>query len=138
MSHAGDVILIAIARGREIGADVERLQDDFPFLDVARSFFASSEYDLLSSAPADARTTLFFALWTRKEACIKAAGSGLNLPLDRIDLSGEGIARDCQEAAVDGVRYSIAGLTPAPGYVGAVAAPGLLKLTIYTYKSMGL
>jgi 4'-phosphopantetheinyl transferase len=138
MSHAGNVVLIAVARGREVGVDVEKLRNDFPFMDVARSFFAGREYDLLRSCPADARPTLFFTLWTRKEACIKAAGRGLHLPLDRVDLADEGIVRDCQDAVVDGVRYTIAGLRPAPGYVGAVAAPGPLKLTIYTYKTMGL
>ena len=138
MSHSGDLVLIAVARGREVGVDVEQVRPGFPVLDVARSHFAEPEYALLVSLPADLRPAAFFTLWTRKEACLKATGLGLHLPLDQIDLAGDGLARDRQEAVVAGDRYAIAGLKPAPGYVGAVAVHGPLKLTIYTYRSMGL
>jgi 4'-phosphopantetheinyl transferase len=121
MAHSHDVVLIAIACGREVGVDVEKIDESYPFMDTARSFFSEKEYALLRSAPADRRPGIFFTLWTRKEACIKAAGTGLHMPLARVDLSGEGLDSDRQEVTVDGDRYTIGGLNPGPEYAGAVA-----------------
>ncbi|OPY30758.1 MAG: holo-(acyl carrier protein) synthase 2 [Methanocella sp. PtaU1.Bin125] len=127
MAHSGDIVLIAIARGREVGVDVERVDASYPFMDTARSYFSEKEYALLLAAPADQRPETFFTLWTRKEACIKAAGKGLHMPLSAVDLSGQGLNSDRQEVVVDGARYTVAGLKPLPEYLGAVAVEGPLS-----------
>jgi len=121
MSHSHDVVLVAVARGRPVGVDVEKVRADFPVLDVARSYFSGSEYALLRSAPAERRPELFFTLWTQKEAVIKATGKGLQIPLADVDLAVESPG---QEALLDGERYSIVSLQPLPEYVGAVAVRG--------------
>jgi 4'-phosphopantetheinyl transferase len=88
VSHSGGVTLLAFARAREIGVDIEALRP-LPERDaVARRFFSVAEADDLASLPEGERERAFFACWTRKEAFIKAAGAGLGtFALDRFRVS---------------------------------------------------
>ncbi|HEU5432554.1 MAG TPA: 4'-phosphopantetheinyl transferase superfamily protein [Thermomicrobiales bacterium] len=89
LSHADDVALVVVARGREVGVDIERVRP-LPDLDaVAAVMFSPAERDLLAAAPPDRRPDLFFKLWTHKEAYLKALGSGLSRrPADSTILFG--------------------------------------------------
>jgi 4'-phosphopantetheinyl transferase len=87
VSHSGGLALVAVAAGREIGVDVERISAGFPGLEVAERFFARAEVDRLASLPAELQTRAFFACWTRKEAYVKARGIGQALPLDQFEVS---------------------------------------------------
>ena len=78
VSHAADRALIAVTKGREIGVDIESIGER-PFdMGIVRRFFSPREGAVLLSAPEAARASLFAAIWTRKEACIKASGLGLS------------------------------------------------------------
>lgn len=87
LSHSGELILIAIAEGRAVGVDVEKIRTDLDPDSIATQFFSASERQILASLPASARYGAFFACWTRKEAYLKAQGVGLSLPLDQFDVS---------------------------------------------------
>jgi 4'-phosphopantetheinyl transferase len=87
ISHSGDLVLIAIAKGRAVGVDVERIRTDFDPDSIAARFFSANEYKVLASLSGPGRYQAFFACWTRKEAYLKARGVGLSLPLDRFDVS---------------------------------------------------
>ena len=105
LSHSGDLALIAVTRGREVGVDVERVQRDIEFDPIVEHYFDPSEAWDLRTAPAQERVSRFFDLWTRKEACLKAEGSGLGFA-PRPD------------------RFGVRNLCPALGYAGAVASEG--------------
>ena len=125
VSHSGELALYAVARDREVGIDLERIRFDLAAAEIAERFFSQAEVEMLRALPAEAQRDAFFRCWTRKEAYIKARGEGLSLPLDQFDVSlapGEPAEllrtqRDPSEAS----RWSIHELTPAPGYVAAVA-----------------
>ena len=86
LSHRGGCGLIAVARGRQVGVDVERIRNDFACEDIARRFFAPAEVVALATwAPAE-YATAFFRCWTRKEAYVKARGDGITLGLDRFEV----------------------------------------------------
>jgi 4'-phosphopantetheinyl transferase len=87
MSHSGVIALYAIACGREVGVDVERLRPDFPSREVAERFFSPREVAMLFSLSSNTQPEAFFNCWTRKEAYIKARGEGLSLPLSDFDVS---------------------------------------------------
>lgn len=91
LSHSDDLLVIAVANGRQVGVDIERVREsDEEGLDtaeIAERFFSSLERRALAQlAPADRRRG-FFSCWTRKEAFIKALGRGLSVPLDAFDVS---------------------------------------------------
>jgi 4'-phosphopantetheinyl transferase len=101
LSHSGDLGLIAVTWGADIGVDVEQIRTS-GFADIAQSFFSPSELEQLSAVPRDLQARAFFRVWTRQEAYAKARGEGL----------GDGpVTR----------RGTCFSLEPAPGYIGAVA-----------------
>jgi 4'-phosphopantetheinyl transferase len=87
VSHSGGIVLLAFARGRRIGVDVERIRRDFGIEEIAERFFSTTECDSLRLLPVEQRHEAFFHCWTRKEAFIKALGEGLSHPLNHFDVS---------------------------------------------------
>ncbi|MEA2704631.1 MAG: 4-phosphopantetheinyl transferase, partial [Actinomycetota bacterium] len=75
LSHAGGVALYAFSRHAPVGIDVERARDDLPWERMAARYFAPEEAASIDTSDA------FFACWTRKEAVVKATGTGLSQPL---------------------------------------------------------
>lgn len=129
VSHSGEWALIAVARGRRVGVDVERVRDDADSGQIARRYFSANEADTFDRLPPEAQPEAFFRCWTRKEAYIKARGDGLSFPLDRFDVAfapGEPpalLANRVEPAEVG--RWSLFDLSAAtPGYTAALAAEG--------------
>lgn len=77
LAHADDLALVAVARGREVGVDVEREQPERADLAVARRMFAPREAEALAALPPLLRARAFFTLWTIREAYAKGTGLGL-------------------------------------------------------------
>lgn len=93
LAHTREAIAIAIA-AHPVGIDIERVAPERAALDGAASFFAPAECAALARCAPESRHELFFALWTLKEAYVKARGEGLSLPLDgfEFDVSGDAIS----------------------------------------------
>jgi 4'-phosphopantetheinyl transferase len=87
VAHSGTIALFAFTRGREIGIDVEYVQENSASLELAEHFFSPTEASILSALAPHSRTLAFFDCWTRKEAYIKARGEGLSHPLNRFTVS---------------------------------------------------
>jgi 4'-phosphopantetheinyl transferase len=128
VSHSHEVALYAIARGCEVGLDVEYVRDDFASMEIAERFFSRAEVTALRAIEPDSRTLAFFNCWTRKEAYIKARGEGLSHPLEQFAVScapGQPAAilsseNDPQEVS----RWRLHELLPGPGYAAALALSG--------------
>ena len=82
LSHARDMVACAVCHHDDLGVDLEAVTPDGPALSLAYRFFHRSEAALVAAAPAEGRETVFFRLWTLKEAFVKATGQGLAAPLD--------------------------------------------------------
>ena len=125
VSHSHDLTLIAVTRRGEVGVDVERLRPFANDLGLAERFFSRHESTALRALPAEQRIEAFFHAWTRKEAFLKASAHGLTYGLDRVEVT---LLRDepARFVRIDGEehaarRWSLHHLTPAAGYVGALA-----------------
>jgi 4'-phosphopantetheinyl transferase len=87
LSHSDVIALYAISRGRNIGIDIERVQDNIEVEQVAGRFFSLGEISSLDSVDKKNRSGTFFQYWTRKEAFIKAKGEGISFPMENCDVS---------------------------------------------------
>ncbi len=81
VSHSEDWLFIAFSRNGSIGVDVECVKHDFPVTEIAQRFFTPSEASMVAQANGKGRTEIFFRIWVRKEAYLKAIGQGLYLDL---------------------------------------------------------
>lgn len=86
LSHTHGLVAVAITVGHEVGVDVEYLDAGRLGLDLAESIFTAMEVAHLRRLPAEPRTDASFALWTLKEAYVKATGLGLSAPVDAVDI----------------------------------------------------
>jgi 4'-phosphopantetheinyl transferase len=123
LSHSGSIALYAVARQREVGIDLERIEPKFDEDGIAEKFFSRNEVAKLRSLPASARFQAFFNCWTRKEAYVKARGAGLQIPLESFDVS---LAPDEQAAFLSEGEFgwSLRALRLDPDYAAAVAVEG--------------
>lgn len=80
LTHSEEVAALAVGT-HELGLDIEDRRRKVDFYALGRRFFAPPEALELERSP-DPRT-LFFEIWTAKEAYIKALGDGLTHPLDQ-------------------------------------------------------
>jgi 4'-phosphopantetheinyl transferase len=88
VSHSGDLVLFAISRRGPVGVDVELNEDTVNVEALARRHFSPAEADqLLSEGRVEDRMPSFYRCWTRKEAYLKARGTGLTTKLDSFEVS---------------------------------------------------
>ena len=126
VSHSSGILLMAFARDRRIGIDVEQIRSDFNPVEIAERFFSEKERKSLRELPADNWTSAFFRCWTRKEAFIKALGEGLSHPLDMFDVSFIPDAPPTLLAtrpdALEATRWLLWDVPTPQGYAAALAA----------------
>jgi 4'-phosphopantetheinyl transferase len=127
VSHSGSFAVLAFAGRRPVGVDVERVRDDFDAAPIFERHFAPSEAAELRRLPVLLRSRAFFACWSRKEAVVKALGSGLSTPLSTFSV---GVSPATPPAIIlaDGTacdvrRWAVCDLPVAPGYAAALAMP---------------
>lgn len=91
LSHAADLVMLAVTSGRTLGVDTESIGARAADIDGLDRYFAPQESAALLALPPQERRRRFFELWTLKESYIKARGMGLSIPLDafRFELTGE-------------------------------------------------
>jgi len=87
ISHSGNRVICCGTTNGKIGVDVELIKP-INFNDYT-DYFTKNEWDKILNA-ANPNIT-FYKFWTRKEAVLKAAGTGFYMPLQEIDVSDENV-----------------------------------------------
>ncbi len=87
LSTSGNLGLIGVANGREIGVDLQEMLPDIDYLTIARQFFSAAELQTLTRLPSEMQLEAFYLGWTRKEAFVKASGEGFARSLANFDVS---------------------------------------------------
>jgi 4'-phosphopantetheinyl transferase len=125
LSHSGDLALLAVTGCAPIGVDLEQQRDLHDMDALVQRFFSPTEQTAYGQHPASERSDCFYRIWTRKEAVIKANGSGLSAPLSAFDVPASPLA-EWEQPTVrpplpDATLYPLIQVEPAPGYMGALA-----------------
>ncbi len=87
LSHSQGQAVLAVARGRRVGVDLERIRPRDDVERLAARYFSPSECDALLALPGSRRLAAFLRCWTLKEAYLKAIGDGLSAGLDAFEVS---------------------------------------------------
>jgi len=122
ITHGGGRVGLAVAR-RPVGIDVEELSGHRYDPALVDYVLAPPERAELEALAAAARPAGFARYWTRKEAALKAVGTGIGDGLQHLQVSGPG-----QPARVlvgpPGMAIWLVELDPGPGFIGALAGLG--------------
>jgi len=128
VSHSGATSLMAFARGRHLGVDVEQVRENFDPQALAQRFFSAHEQGQLAALAASEKFHGFFRCWTRKEAYIKATGAGLSLPLDEFDVSllpgDDNALLATRPHASEAALWSLQEIPAGDGYLAALCVRG--------------
>lgn len=128
VSHSQGLALYAIASDRQIGIDLEQIRPTSDIEQLAKRFFSPGESAVICSLPPAQKQQAFFRGWTCKEAYLKAIGEGLAL-LQQVEVSlvleepPRLLSIDHQDTEAT-ARWCLQMLTPASGYMAAIAVEG--------------
>ncbi len=115
-SHHDGVALVAWSRSRTVGIDVAACDASHVTPEAARIFMTNHEYNDWSQCDSDDQAAHFYWLWTRKEAVLKALGTGFATDPHRVDV------RHPQVVCESGLALHITDLVFRDGWACALAA----------------
>lgn len=120
LSYSGDRALVATAPAREIGVDIEHVREIEDIAEIVRCHFTSREQAMLEMQVDDALAfqRCFLAIWTRKEACLKAIGRGLTFPLAKVHCGAE---KRIEAVVIEDDRLQAGAIDIDDAYVGSWA-----------------
>ncbi|MGI9072210.1 MAG: 4'-phosphopantetheinyl transferase family protein [Bryobacteraceae bacterium] len=121
LSHCQGVALFAFTRTREVGIDLERMQENMAEEAIAERFFSCTELSVLRSFSWNTRREAFLRCWTSKEAYLKARGEGLRIDLNTFDFSTIAVEPSCK-ITDEKSHWLVSTFNPFPNYVAALAA----------------
>lgn len=130
LSHSGDLVVVALSLERPLGVDVEAIRPELAIEDLARRYFAADEIACLLAQEAGCRREAFFRIWARKEAFLKALGTGLGAGLDTFAVSAdpdrptEVVTLAPSHQPLGAGSWFVYPLRLPAGFVGAVCAAG--------------
>ncbi len=134
VSHSGGCVLIAWSTTGPVGVDVEAATPAGreTFLEMAQRAFSPGEFAILRSAGADEAAGLFYRTWVRKEALLKASGTGTGSILSSFSVLEEarGDVRwlDQVQISADGPIWKVRDLNAMAGYAAGIAVPDGTKI----------
>jgi 4'-phosphopantetheinyl transferase len=78
ISASADRALLGVSTNTRVGVDLEFQFPQFDVSALARHWLTGPEFGAISALPANDRQAWFLRTWTRKEAILKALGTGLS------------------------------------------------------------
>ncbi|MDE3010640.1 MAG: 4'-phosphopantetheinyl transferase superfamily protein [Pseudomonadota bacterium] len=123
VSHSAGLVLIGVAPGgAPIGVDIEGAKPMPRRMAIARRYFAPAEIAALDALPEDEQAQAFLRCWSRKEAVLKACGSGLAGGLQGFSVPvSAGLPVADNTGAVEVHGWALCDVPVPPGYWAALA-----------------
>ena len=119
LSHSHELAVYAFTLDADIGVDVEQVRPIQNIDSLIRNYYSPIEQTYVLNRPKALLHERFLDVWVRKEAWIKAIGTGLSHSLTSFSVT-------CDEpGTVNGVAddWTLRHLNAPFGYIAAVAAP---------------
>lgn len=82
ISHSGEYVICALSNAGKVGVDIEKIK--LINFNSFKHILSPEEQKTLSTA--EDKYSLFYSIWTKKEAAIKADGRGLYVPVKNIKI----------------------------------------------------
>jgi 4'-phosphopantetheinyl transferase len=123
LSHSGDRAVYAISAQSPVGIDIEYIHP-IAAADLVDRFFSATEQAIFHNLPIDLQQAAFFHAWVQKEAYLKACGTGLHTPLDKIEVSIDPHTPAAIISAPLAGILRIQKLEISPDYASAIAIGG--------------
>ena len=144
LSHSGDLAVLAVAAGLEVGVDVEQIRRISGFDRMVQRCLERTEQDRLLTSPPEERERHFLRYWTHKEAYLKTFGVGLRRRLQDVvvDLDAPAYWRIVSHAELfpTAAGVSLVEMTVGDQFVGAVAwaSAAPQRLTSFLWDGTGI
>jgi 4'-phosphopantetheinyl transferase len=128
LSHSAGLAVVGVARGREVGVDVEQTCQDFPIDQVVRRVHSALGGQIVGFPRLGDRRDSFFSSWVQTEAYLKGVGVGwgassldLRVPMGPVKPMESG-SRD--HSSIQLGEWTIGALDAGAGYAAAIAVEG--------------
>jgi 4'-phosphopantetheinyl transferase len=125
LAHSRGRAVLAVAVGRALGVDLERIRPDVDCGRVVAESFAPAEERAFRALPERMRRRAFFVAWTRKEAVIKARGDHAALAPHAF-----AVGMDPRHPAAVARGLSLRALDAPRGYVACLATHAPVRLRV--------
>jgi 4'-phosphopantetheinyl transferase len=132
LSHSGSWVAVAIGKSSTIGVDIESLPNNNALDQLASTICTQGEIDDLEKSPPLARHAAMLALWTRKEALLKAFGSGLLAEPSTVSANAGEIIIPPPSAPIQTCCH-VCNISLPTNLVGALATPADTKYPLRLY-----
>lgn len=127
LSHSHGRMLIAVARGQDVGADLEQIRDKVEVAKLAERFYAPLERDRVAGATGLEQAKRFYRYWVAKEAVLKGQAVGLR-SLQQCEILDSNAASRAEVHLLEGATmqpgWTVHWLECGPEWAGAVSAHG--------------
>ncbi len=125
LSHSGDQLLVAVANFPNIGVDIEELKPRTNLQGLAKRCFSDQEFQAWQALSTEKSRDVFFSLWTKKEAFVKAVGRGIALGLDQceVDCNSDGQLLQVPVDQGNAGDWKVTELRVVAGYSAALVTP---------------
>ena len=141
ISHTDGVVAVVVASGGQIGVDAERIQEGFPYLDVARRHFPPQQRAEIEGLPSSQQLARFFEYWVLFEASVKRRGMGLSLKFDDVfalDADAD-VGADSLEASAASQWWRYWLIAPSHDHrLAVVTSTGLDRLVVRRLRPHGV
>jgi 4'-phosphopantetheinyl transferase len=131
LSHSGVFTAVSVSRGAAVGVDIELRRPALEVDGLAVATLAPSELAAWCQLSKAARLTAFLRFWCRKEAVLKALGTGLSVDMRSVVTGLDGRLVSLPAAAGDRRHWALLDVTAPWGIAASLAvnAPNVRLVT---------
>lgn len=140
LSHSGNWLVVALAADITLGVDIEIIKPVPHKQWALQNLFSVADRQELAHFSDELQELAFLRAWTKKEAVLKALGSGFAHSNDVIQADCLSERRSASQAytLIHGKPFWIAGFEPAPGYLGTLAVNSKIEPIVRFFEFQGM